>query len=177
MPFARPDFGFNDYMSFEQGDEAFSALNGWKKFMDCFSLVPKYERVKNYIEFIHEKKMEKLRLSIPDSALRKFRSENKGPGGKTNTKFANLELLRQVELNRKLLPPREQVSIEPPTKDEVHVLGLKEEINNMARDLDVQKDFVRRIQKQADISLNEHNEGIKSILLGAKNKGLSTMLS
>jgi hypothetical protein len=40
-----------------------------------------------------------------------------------------------------------QPTIEPPTKDEVHVLGLKEEINMLAKELDMQKDFVRRIGK------------------------------
>lgn len=97
MPFARPDFGFNDYMSYEQGEEIFTGFNGWRKFMDCFSLVPKYERVKNYIEFIHEKKMEHLRKSIPDSAIKKFRVDINRSGNnskQSSTKFANLELLR-----------------------------------------------------------------------------------
>ena len=76
MPYARPDFGFNDYMSFEDNDEN-CGINGWKSFLDCFSLVPKYERVKNYIEFIHDKKITKLRASIPDSALKKLRNESR----------------------------------------------------------------------------------------------------
>ena len=75
MPFSRPDFGFNDYMNFDDDLES-QGINGWRSFLDCFSLVPKYERVKNYIDFIHDKKITKLRASIPDSALRKLRTEN-----------------------------------------------------------------------------------------------------
>jgi hypothetical protein len=95
MPYARPDFGFNDFMSFEDTDES-GHINGWKSFLDCFSLVPKYERVKNYIEFIHDKKITKLRASIPDSALKKLRYENRhnNTGKIQSVKFANLELLR-----------------------------------------------------------------------------------
>jgi hypothetical protein len=26
---------------------------GWRKFMECVSLFPKYERVKNYIDFVN----------------------------------------------------------------------------------------------------------------------------
>lgn len=147
MPYARPDFGFNDYMSFDEID--FNAgMNGWRKFLDCFSLVPKYERVKNYIEFIHDKKIQKLRAEIPESALLKFKTQHKNLlGGVKGNKFANLELLRQVELNRKMVVPREQAPVEAPTKDEVHVLGLKEEINMLAKELDFNKDFLRRMRR------------------------------
>jgi hypothetical protein len=62
MIYAKPDFGFNDGLIF---DDSADEENVWNKFLDCFSLVPKYERVKNYVEFIHAKKMERLKRTIP----------------------------------------------------------------------------------------------------------------
>lgn len=57
--------------------------------------MPKYERVKNYIEFIHDKKMENLRKSVPQSALLKFQSKhNMRPNGKVSEHYAELEVLR-----------------------------------------------------------------------------------
>ena len=55
MRFAKPDFGFNDGLMFSTEEE--DSENMWIKFLDCFSLTPKYERVKNYVDFIHSKKI------------------------------------------------------------------------------------------------------------------------
>ena len=62
--FNRPDFGFNDYMSF---DEQCGSGKNWQKFMDCVSLFPKNERVQNYISFMQGKKTEKLNLQLSKS--------------------------------------------------------------------------------------------------------------
>ena len=55
MEFTFPDFGFNNELEFEEGDED-GAVFGWRKFMDCVAIDPKYERVQNYISFINDKK-------------------------------------------------------------------------------------------------------------------------
>lgn len=47
-----PDFGFNYNFSFVLEDEKLQGA-GWRKFMDCVSIFPKYERVKNYIDFVN----------------------------------------------------------------------------------------------------------------------------
>lgn len=68
MPFAIPDFGFNNELSFNDlyysnmasEGMAFEGFIGWKKFMDCVSMYPRYERVQNYIQFVNEKKLEGL---------------------------------------------------------------------------------------------------------------------
>jgi hypothetical protein len=59
IPFRHPDFGFNDYMTFKEEDNEPND-KGWKRFMDSVSMFPQFERVKNYIDFIHTKKMEEL---------------------------------------------------------------------------------------------------------------------
>jgi hypothetical protein len=41
-----PDFGFNTNLAFEEFEEG---LFGWRKFMDCVSVSPRFERVQNYI--------------------------------------------------------------------------------------------------------------------------------
>jgi hypothetical protein len=55
MDFTFPDFGFNNELEFEEGDED-GAVFGWRKFMDCVAIDPKYERVQNYISFINDRK-------------------------------------------------------------------------------------------------------------------------
>jgi hypothetical protein len=55
MDYTFPDFGFNNELEFEEGDED-GAVFGWRKFMDCVAIDPKYERVQNYISFINDKK-------------------------------------------------------------------------------------------------------------------------
>lgn len=55
MEFTFPDFGFNNELEFEEGDE-YGAVFGWRKFMDCVAIEPKYERVQNYISFINDRK-------------------------------------------------------------------------------------------------------------------------
>jgi hypothetical protein len=63
MGFKRPDFGFNDSMIFGEvsndfmGDQPSYMQAGWRKFMDAISLQPQNERIKNYIDFIHQKKI------------------------------------------------------------------------------------------------------------------------
>lgn len=56
IKFKRPDFGFNDFMTFDSESEKSSLNNtqtGWRRFMDAVSLSPQNERVQNYIDFIH----------------------------------------------------------------------------------------------------------------------------
>lgn len=65
--FKRPNFGFNDELNF---DEEFEANTNWRKFMDCVSQFPQYERVQNYIEFVRNKKMEKFYRSTNTSQER-----------------------------------------------------------------------------------------------------------
>ena len=55
MDYTFPDFGFNNELELEEGDED-GAVFGWRKFMDCVAIDPKYERVQNYISFINDKK-------------------------------------------------------------------------------------------------------------------------
>jgi hypothetical protein len=57
MKYNRPDFGFNDYMIFDEDSKVDSKPNGWQKIMDCVKIYPQFERVRNYIDFIHEKKI------------------------------------------------------------------------------------------------------------------------
>jgi hypothetical protein len=45
-------------MTFKEEED--SNEKGWKRFMDSVSIFPQFERVKNYIDFIHSKKMEEL---------------------------------------------------------------------------------------------------------------------
>ena len=54
-----PDFGFNESLSFDESQEC-----GWNTFMDCVSIMPKCERVRNYIDFIHKKKIEILQRKV-----------------------------------------------------------------------------------------------------------------
>lgn len=89
MPFARPDFGFNDYLTFEQPSSGGS--HSWKKFMDCFAIVPKYERVKNYIEFVNNKKVENL----PSELRKKLKKQD-------SVRVSQLEMLRQIHLNKSI---------------------------------------------------------------------------
>jgi hypothetical protein len=53
--------------------------------MDCFALVPKYERVKNYIDFVNTKKLSNL-----PSELRKKVHQGKN----RQARFSQLEMLR-----------------------------------------------------------------------------------
>ena len=46
LPYKMPDFGFNTNLAFEEFEEG---LFGWRKFMDCVSVSPRFERVQNYI--------------------------------------------------------------------------------------------------------------------------------
>jgi hypothetical protein len=58
IKFKRPDFGFNDKLTFDDLAEE----GGWKKFMDCVSMEPQNQRVQNYIDFIHQKKISLIKL-------------------------------------------------------------------------------------------------------------------
>ena len=57
--FNQPDFGFDYDFDFEENQSS-GAQRGWKRFMDTMSIFPKYERVKNYIDFVNQKKISKL---------------------------------------------------------------------------------------------------------------------
>ena len=58
--YSQPDFGFNYDLDFEQVKDNEVSGAGWRRFMDCVSVSPKYERVKNYIDFVNTKKIQKL---------------------------------------------------------------------------------------------------------------------
>lgn len=62
IKYSYPDFGYDGILSFsenEDSDEGYKG-SGWRKFMDCVSIQPKFERVKQYINFVNQKKIEKL---------------------------------------------------------------------------------------------------------------------
>ena len=72
MKYKRPDFGFNDDMVFENvdheydiGDQPLYKQAGWRKFMDAIAVFPQNERVKNYIDFIHNKKLDNMKAKLP----------------------------------------------------------------------------------------------------------------
>ncbi len=68
VKYKRPDFGFNDYMNFNPDDddeEQRGKGHLWRIFMDCVSSNPKNERVGNYIDFIHKKKIEIMKSKLP----------------------------------------------------------------------------------------------------------------
>lgn len=62
MEFSMPDWGYNQTFHFEGGPETDDDFKGagWRKFLDCVTKSPKNERAKNYIEFLTQKKLEKL---------------------------------------------------------------------------------------------------------------------
>jgi hypothetical protein len=55
--FSQPDFGYNYDLDFDQEKDPQIDGGGWSRFMDCVSLTPRYERVRNYIEFVNQKKI------------------------------------------------------------------------------------------------------------------------
>lgn len=57
--FKRPDFGFNDYLTFEEEQ---SSQQFWKKIGDCIKTKPEQERLLNYITFVSRKKYEALNI-------------------------------------------------------------------------------------------------------------------
>lgn len=58
LKFKRPDFGFNNTLYYEADDpESPVTKDGWRKFLDCIKEEPKQERVRNYIDFVHTKKL------------------------------------------------------------------------------------------------------------------------
>ena len=76
IEFNAPDFGYNNFLSFDEdtndevsryqiescksnNDLPDMHINGWKKFLDFISLYPKHERVQNYIQFMNGKHLEK----------------------------------------------------------------------------------------------------------------------
>ena len=65
IKFKKPDFGFNDYMTFDNIEE--QTINGkvWRIFMDCVQREPENQRVINYINFIHQKKIEIMKSRLP----------------------------------------------------------------------------------------------------------------
>ena len=94
MEFPFPDFGFNNELEFEEGDED-GAVFGWRKFMDCVAIDPKYERVQNYISFINDKKWkifqkQQQRKSKTHDNLTKQVTVNE-----SNSNTKNIALLRE----------------------------------------------------------------------------------
>ena len=65
--YSAPDFGFNNALTFEDDDEfeveGDDGNAGWRKFMDCVSMFPRFQRVQNYIGFINEKKLKGLLIA------------------------------------------------------------------------------------------------------------------
>lgn len=59
LGFPQPDFGFDYDFDFDENSLTDNA-RGWKRFMDTMSVFPKYERIKNYIDFVNQKKINKL---------------------------------------------------------------------------------------------------------------------
>lgn len=57
-----PDFGYDQILSFsgDENDEDAYKGSGWRRFMDCVSVNPKFERVRNYVNFVNQKKIQKL---------------------------------------------------------------------------------------------------------------------
>lgn len=55
--YAAPDFGFNNELIFEDKGQSLGGYSQyWKYFMDYASPFPRFERVKNYIQFVNEQK-------------------------------------------------------------------------------------------------------------------------
>ena len=54
--YKRPDFGFNDFLTFEEKQHY------WKRVSDCIKNKPEQERLQNYISFIQQKKCEALNI-------------------------------------------------------------------------------------------------------------------
>lgn len=62
--YKRPDFGFNDYLNVTDDDNQ-DRVSHWSMFKDCFMKdTYVHERVKNFVEFIHRKKIRDLKYRL-----------------------------------------------------------------------------------------------------------------
>jgi hypothetical protein len=53
IPFSQPDFGFDYDFEFNDAAANGGAEQYWKQLTNLVSLYPRYERVKNYIDFVN----------------------------------------------------------------------------------------------------------------------------
>lgn len=56
MDFNSPDFGFDNFLIFDETAPMGGKSQNWKFLMDYASNIPRFERVKNYIQCINEQK-------------------------------------------------------------------------------------------------------------------------
>ena len=132
-------------MMFE-GDESLSVRErydeNWQKLLDCFGANPKYERVKNYVNFILDSKIEHYLRVIPglEKHISKYKQQHKLEDPRT----VKLEILRQVELHKKLKPILDRKEVEP-TQEEMEVLGWKDSLLKLSQDVELQQKFVKRM--------------------------------
>ena len=68
--------------------------------MDCVSIFPQYERVRNYIDFIHGKKMEELSKKISNKTKKDSKGLHKQDEEEEhrNSKKVQLEMLRNLNI-------------------------------------------------------------------------------
>lgn len=94
MDYTFPDFGFNNELEFEEGDED-GAVFGWRKFMDCVAIDPKYERVQNYISFINDKKWTIFQKQQQKKCKTHDNLTKQVAGNESNSNTKNIALLRE----------------------------------------------------------------------------------
>jgi len=91
--FKQPDFGFNGELDFEAlGANYSNERSNWLKFMNCVSMFPKHERVKNYIDFCNRRKEERIAAAktlnpVNESQNNKERSEKAENRGGLSVRF------------------------------------------------------------------------------------------
>lgn len=149
--YAQPDFGFDTQLSFDyfdnQSEDQDFQGTGWNKFKDCVSMFPKYERVKNYINFINQKKIQKLTELQPslnqttsrkkntyssiDSTLTSHKQQAENARAIILEKMRDLKLYKGLnkELHAKLTPVESTGQYKEPW--EIRIQEMNQNVSNM----------------------------------------------
>ena len=160
MEFQNPDFGFNNDLIFEDNSQAFSKYSSnWKYIMDQITLFPRFERVKNYIQFVNEQKtldeFKKYSKSNPKGNM--FGSPGQG-------KIKKLTAQQQIELMEKIKAERLRASGAPSetkkskhmTKDQLKYEALGLELQQINRSLTQETRYLKQMKRIARLAQNQY---------------------
>ena len=160
VEFNAPDFGFNNYLVFDEKTEEGMYSPNWKYFMDYQNPFPKFQRLQNYIQFVNEQKYEE--------DIRKYIGNGKAQRqgsiiGKINRKQNPAEQFETMQ-RIKAEMVRNKTNADGKTKETVMTKGqlkcieLGEELENIQLMLTKEKGFAKHIMKQNRKEEKDFNE-------------------
>ena len=155
MEYNFPDFGFNNELTFVESEPGENGMSSyWRFFGDYMAPFPKFQRLKNYIKFVTERKEDDLKdMGYPGgryNSMGTMGAQNRNPRfSKATGPAAEKARRRALMQHQQMMLSQQQGDNRALTNDEKRFDTWNRQLQEISKHLDKGVAFVRHVKRES----------------------------